>query len=80
LHIISSSVIGVALAFSFYQARKYKIKHAVWGFILAVIIHTIFNVVIYTQTGYSTFFTFATVWLAATLLILFFEKIKMLQR
>ena len=79
LHIISSSVIGTFLALSYYGT---KIKRKFYGFIgvvLAVLLHTAFNLFIINQSnkpGQNIFFLFGTVWLGVVILLLLFEKIK----
>ncbi|NQV88205.1 MAG: PrsW family intramembrane metalloprotease [Parcubacteria group bacterium] len=76
LHIISSTTIGIFIALSFYKKRVMKIEYLAIGMILAIILHTIFNLLIIDSTDTITFTIFAVVWIAVIVLLLFFEKIK----
>lgn len=78
LHIVSSSVIGSALALNFYKSKKEKILWSVFAFIIAVAIHTTYNLFIIDQNGLGMFLTFGAVWAGITLLILMFERVKMI--
>ncbi len=76
LHLLSSSVVGIMLALSFYKDINTKITYAVWGVILATILHAAFNLFILNSNGNGVIKIFAFVWLGIVLLLLFFEKIK----
>lgn len=76
LHLLSSSVVGIALAFSFYKAHATRITYAAFGVILAIILHAAFNLFILNSTGGGVIKIFAFVWLGIVMLLLFFEKIK----
>ncbi len=78
LHIISSASIGICLALSFYKKTRVRIFWGTFGLILAVVIHTTFNLFLIQKETISTFRTFALVWLGVAILLLFFEKIKAL--
>jgi len=76
LHIISSSAICLAIAFSFYKKKKRK-----WcillGIISATVLHTMFNlIIIKTQTIFEMLSIFAYYWLIILILIFFFERVK----
>ncbi len=76
LHLLSSSVVGVALALSFYKAQATRITYAAFGVILAIILHAAFNLFILNSSGGGVIKVFAFVWLGIVVLLLFFEKIK----
>lgn len=76
LHIISSSTVGIFVAFSFYKPLKEKIIYGLTGLILAILLHTYFNLFIMNASGNNLFFVFAGVWLCIIVLMLIFEKIK----
>jgi len=79
LHLLSSSVIGVALALSFYKTQTIRITYAAFGVILAIILHAAFNLFILSSSGGGVIKVFAFVWLGIVVLLLFFEKIKQMQ-
>ncbi len=76
LHTIASGILGVAIALSFYKAKKIKIRFALFGLLIAVVVHTAFNVFLYKNLGGSANFIFIAVWIGAVTLLLFFEKVK----
>ena len=76
LHVLCSSIVGAALALSFYIHGYTHRLHVVAGVILAGSLHTLFNLSIITFGGSALFMTFASVWLGIILLLLFFQYIK----
>jgi RsiW-degrading membrane proteinase PrsW (M82 family) len=76
LHIIASGTIGVFLALAFYKPRMQKILFATSGVILAIVLHTTFNLFIIQETAGNIFLVFGGVWLGIVLLLLAFEKVK----
>lgn len=76
VHVLSSAVIGVFLAFSFYQKTMYKIIAGIAGLILATTLHTYFNLFIIKETEGNLFLIFGFVWIGIVGLMLMFEKIK----
>lgn len=80
LHVISSSVIGLSMAFAFYRDKKTKRLAVIFGLSLATILHTMFNLSIINESGSNTFVTFLVLWLSVVGLLLFFEKIKRLRQ
>ncbi len=79
LHVISSATIGIAMALSFYKKTSIRVFWGTLAFVLAVVIHTFFNIYMYQNVNSSTFKTFASVWIGVALLLLFFEKVKALR-
>lgn len=76
LHLLSSSVIGIALALSFYKGASARLTYTIVGVILATILHTTFNLFILNSASNNMIQIFAFVWLGIIILLLFFEKIK----
>ncbi len=76
LHLLSSSVVGIALALSFYKSLTVRITYTAIGVILATILHTAFNLFILNTTSEGVITVFSFVWLGIVILLLFFEKIK----
>ncbi len=79
LHVLSSSVVGVALAWSFYKSHIGKITYAILGVILASVVHSAFNLFILKSEGSGIMLTFSSVWVGVVILLLFFEKFKLAQ-
>jgi protease PrsW len=79
LHTVTSGIIGVSIAFSFYRHRRIKKRYATLGFILAVLLHALFNFFIMQSTGNGLFGIFGVVWLGVVILIFVFERIKRLK-
>jgi RsiW-degrading membrane proteinase PrsW (M82 family) len=76
LHVVASSSIGFALAFSYKQSRFVRILAASAGLILAVALHTAFNFFIITQNGSQTIIAFFVVWTGVVTFFAFFEVLK----
>ncbi len=76
LHVVSSSAIGFALAFSYKQPRVIRTLAAAGGLILAVALHSLFNFFIITQNGSQTVVAFFIVWTGAVLFFALFEILK----
>ncbi len=79
LHIMSSATIGICLALSFYKTTSQKILYTLSGIIIAIVLHTAFNLFIIKQSEGNIFFVFGMVWLSIVVLLLLFEKVKHLK-
>jgi len=76
LHTVSSGIIGVSIAFTFFH-REHHIRNIWGGIILATVLHTAFNKFIIGAGGSEAVFkTFFGLWTLALILIFFFEKVK----
>ncbi len=80
LHVVASASIGMALALSFYRKSKYKRLYFLTGFILSVLLHTIFNFFIMESNGGEVLIVFSFVWIGVILLLLLFERIKLIKK
>ena len=80
LHVLASSMVGVALGLSFYKSRFTKLWYGSIGLILAIALHGLFNFLILQSTGGEIIRVFSFVWIGLILLLVFFEKIKRIKR
>ena len=80
LHVLSSGIIGVFLAFSFYQSRRVRVIFTLLALTLAIAFHTAFNLAIIYWNNSGVMFTFGLVWIGIILLLLAFEKAKTIAR
>ena len=78
LHVLSSAIIGVFLAFAFYKPESMKIFYRSLGILTAILLHTAFNLFII-KDEHSTMTVFSFVWIATIVMILLLEKIKRLK-
>ncbi len=79
LHVVASSAIGFALAFSASYRPVKRMAAAALGLILAVALHTAFNALIIhpgTSTAFSAFFL---IWMVAVIFFAAFEVLKYFQ-
>lgn len=76
LHIVSSATIGVSMSLSFYKNKVKKSIYLAYGLLLAIILHTFFNLLIIKSNGNSILTILSGVWFAIVILLLVFEKIK----
>jgi len=79
LHLLSSAIIGIAMAYAFGKPRRVKVAYSVIGVILAITLHTAFNELILIFNGYMLQ-TFMIVWIGTIFLALFFEKVKTISK
>ncbi len=76
LHTMSSATIGICMALAFYKSLTKKILYTLTGIIIAIVLHTSFNLFIINGAPGDIFFIFGTVWIGIILLLLLFEKVK----
>lgn len=76
LHVVASSAVGFALAFTFRLPRAAYAAAAAIGLILAIALHAVFNFFIIQEDGSQTLFAFMVVWVAA---VVFFALIELLR-
>lgn len=76
LHVMASSVIGFALAFSFTFPKPLRTFCAVIGLILAIALHAVFNFFIIQGDGTYTLLAFLLVWIAAVVFFALFEALR----
>lgn len=74
LHITASGALGTAMALSFYKTLSKKIIYVILGMMVAIVLHTAFNLFI--MKGVNVLFVFVSVWVAIVVLLLMFEKVK----
>mgnify|MGYP001558749120 CR=1 FL=1 len=79
LHVVASSAIGFSLAFSFKRGGGGRILAAAIGLILAVALHTAFNMLIISEGTSTTFTAFSLVWTGAVVFFAAFEVLKYFQ-
>lgn len=80
IHIMSSAIIGTMLALAFYKSTKYKFIYGIVGIIIAIVLHTSFNLFIISRAPGNIFVIFGFVWVGIVILLLLFEKIKHLRK
>jgi RsiW-degrading membrane proteinase PrsW (M82 family) len=75
LHIATASIIGASRAFSHFHTNEVKKRYILSGFILAVALHSAFNLFIINNAE-RTFTAFSIVWIIIIIIILIFERVK----
>lgn len=76
LHILSSATIGAAIALSLFKKQLWRWLYTVFGLILAIVLHALFNFFIIESNGEKVLLVFLAVWIGVILLMLIFERIK----
>src|SRR3989344_3350792 len=76
LHGLSSGIVGLFMGLSFCKGWFTRKIYLIFGIILAVLLHTLFNIYIMKSGGTSIFVIFCFVWVAIFLLIVGFQKVK----
>lgn len=80
LHILASSTIGAAMAFTFYKRDIVKKMFLGVSIVLAITLHTLFNFFIINSNGEKILTVFIFVWVGIILLLVLFEKVKRITR
>lgn len=76
VHVVSSSAVGFALAFSMMRSRPERTVFAAVGLILAIALHAVFNFLIIMRDGSHTLSAFFIVWTGAVVFLALFEILK----
>ncbi|HEY4489519.1 MAG TPA: PrsW family glutamic-type intramembrane protease [Candidatus Paceibacterota bacterium] len=76
LHVMASSAVGFALAFSLNFLKPLRAFFAIAGLILAIALHALFNFFIIQGDGVYTLFAFLIVWTAAVAFFALFETLR----
>jgi RsiW-degrading membrane proteinase PrsW (M82 family) len=80
LHILSSGTVGAFMAFSFYKRDIVKIAYSTIGLFIAILLHALFNFFIMDASGETILGVFLFVWMGVIILLLVFEKVKLIER
>ena len=80
VHIASSATVGAFLGFTFYRSRLAKMIAIVLGLVVAIGLHTSFNLSLMNSIDWSdTLRTFAWFWGAIVILMILFEEVKVVR-
>ncbi|MDO8566849.1 MAG: PrsW family glutamic-type intramembrane protease [bacterium] len=79
LHVVSSAAIGFALAFSTKYRPQGRVIAAALGLILAIALHSAFNMLIINQGASTALVAFFFVWIVAVIFFAAFEVLKYFQ-
>lgn len=80
LHVMTSAIVGLGLAFSFYKSKNIQHVFVLLSILVATALHTVFNLAIISNGGNNMLITFLVLWFLVIGLLLFFEKIKRLKQ
>ncbi|MES2014781.1 MAG: PrsW family glutamic-type intramembrane protease [Patescibacteria group bacterium] len=80
VHVVSSSVIGGALAFAYYRELPQKLWYGFLGVILAITLHGFFNFLIISTGSSGVLTVFLGVWVGVVFVLLALERVKNLHR
>lgn len=80
LHTVASGVIGIVLALSFYKKKSVRRLYITAGVILAILLHSGFNLSIIFLEGSESIFSFYAVWVGLIVMLLLFEKVKSIRK
>lgn len=84
IHLVCSAILGIFIGLAFYKSRAKKALYLILGFIIAFILHSIFNLFIIlneTTQNFSFFWTAVLeTWILVVVLLFFFERVKKVVR
>ncbi|PIR57750.1 MAG: hypothetical protein COU71_02380 [Parcubacteria group bacterium CG10_big_fil_rev_8_21_14_0_10_38_31] len=76
LHSMTSAVVGISIALSYYRRKTIKLAYLGVGVILATLLHAIFNLYIIKMSGQNNLNVFLGLWIFTIIIIMAFEKVK----
>lgn len=79
LHVLASAIVGFAMAISFYAHKKLMPIYTSIGLILAIALHTIFNLLIISGEGQNTLGAFFFVWVGTVIILILFEVARLVR-
>jgi len=79
LHVLASGTVGVFLALAFYRSARQKLFWGTFGLFIAIILHALFNFFIMDASGETILGVFLFVWMGIVVLMLVFDKIKIIE-
>lgn len=80
IHTLSEAVIGGMLAVAFYKGWFTKFLYGIGGVILAILLHTLFNLSILRSDADHLLSVFSFVWIGIVFLLVALERIKLVRR
>lgn len=81
LHVVSSAIVGIFLAISFYKKRSERIPYLLSGLILATVFHALFNLILISEDQLGgPLIALMYTWIGAMFLIFALEKVKVLEK
>jgi len=80
LHSVTSAVVGIAIAFSYFRKQEIKVINTFLGIILATLLHAIFNFYIIRTGGGELLNIFLVLWVFVLIIILLFERVKRIKK
>jgi len=69
LHVVSSSIVGVGLAYSFYKPVSKRIVITILALALAILFHTVFNLALLSEGSNGNLFGLSITWVSALILV-----------
>lgn len=79
VHIVSSATVGFMIGLTFYRGKTIKALALIVGVILAITLHSAFNLSIINSSATNTLRVFGWVWGAIVILLILFEEIKVIK-
>ena len=79
LHVLASGTVGAFLALAFYRSNLLKLVFGTLGLFIAIVLHAMFNFFIMDSNGETILGVFLFVWMGIIVLLLIFEKVKLLE-
>lgn len=76
LHVVASGIVGAAYAFSFYKSAEHRRERVRLGLLVAIVFHTIFNLMIINLEENGALYAFSLVWIGVIYILWAFEKSK----
>ena len=76
LHAVASGMVGIGLGLAFFKHSTARALYGVIGLVVAVVLHTMFNIFIAQDSGTNFFQVFGVLWVVTILVMLLFERLR----
>ena len=76
LHVVCSGIIGFCVGLQFYSTKLKRMCWRIGGIIIAIALHTVFNLFIIQGNGQNTLAVFSVLWIFVLVILFLFERIK----
>ena len=76
LHAVASGMVGIGVGLAFFKRSGAKAVYGTIGLIVAIVLHTMFNIFIAEDSGRNFFQVFGVLWVIAIIVMLLFERLR----
>ncbi len=76
LHAVASGFVGIGIGLAFFKHTNTRVLYGAFGLVVAIVLHTVFNIFIGQDDGKNFLQVFGLLWVTAILVMLLFERLR----